>query len=577
MVSVAETLRIASRPTPVGLRSLVFTLVLAVIAFLVLYPTFTLFVTSFEVDAFSKTAHFGWDNWSEVFTRTRLTDAIVNTLSLSVVRQSIALFVGVFVAWLIARTNLPMSSWIEVGFWIALFMPALPVTLSWVLLAGGNIGILNMLAMKLPFVTEPPFDIYSYAGIVWVHVMTATLAIKVFLLVPAFRSMDAALEDAARTCGAPIFKTLLHVVVPIMMPTIIVVVLLGFIRSMQAFEIELILGTPSEIDVYSTIIYKAVNDEPPLHGIAASLSVIFLVTIVPFVVLQQWYAHGHSHASISSKFSNRIQDLGSLRMPLFFAIAGLLLFMTVVPFTMLLMSTFMKIFGMFDLPEPWSLRNWVDALSRDDILRAFWNSIRLATTAAVIGMIVYSFIAYIVVKTPFYGRRLLDFLTWLPAVIPGLVLGLGFLQMFAGTPVFRPVYGTMTVLVIALVVGTLALGTQIIKTALMRLGPELEEASWTAGASRFYTFRRVILPLIAPSVAVIGLDVFAAGVSVVGLVALLGTGRTMPLSIIQLIYLENGEFEPAAVIGVLIMTITISAALLARYIGLKAGLGRAQA
>src|SRR5690606_37155910 len=118
----------------------------------------------------------------------------------------------------------------------------------------------------------------------------------------------------------PIFKTLIHIVVPIMMPTIAVVVLLGLIRSMQAFEIELILGKPANIDVYSTIIYRAVGSEPPEHGIASVLSIVFLMTIIPFVVLQQWYAHSHSHASITGKFANRAQDLGALRWPLFIVI-----------------------------------------------------------------------------------------------------------------------------------------------------------------------------------------------------------------------------------------------------------------
>ena len=563
-------------PRPnIGLQSLFYTLVLATVAFLVLYPAVMLITTSFQVNAFTMNPSVGLDNWRDIFSRPRLVNAIMNTMSLAVARQFISLIFGVLLAWLIARTNLPYAGWLEVGFWIALFMPALPVTLAWVLLADESIGLLNVAMHKLFGIQGDVFKIYSWWGIVWVHMMTSTLAIKVFLLVPAFRGMDAALEEAARTCGAPIFKTLLHVVVPIMAPTIIVVVMLGTIRSLQAFEIELILGGPVRIEVYSTAIYKAINATPPGHGIAAALSVTFLGVIAPLVALQQWYS-ASAHSSISGKFSNRSMDLGRWRWPLFGFIATLLFFMTVLPFALLLLSSFMKKFGMFDLPEPWTTRNWVEAMTRGDIPRAFWNSMRLALSAALIGMTVYSMLAYIVVKTKFWGRRLLDFLTWLPAIIPGLVLGLGFLQMFAGTPIFRPIYGTIAVLVIAVVVGSLALGTQIIKTSLMRLGAELEEASSAAGASRFYTFRRIVLPLIAPSVAVIGLEIFATGVSVVGLVALLGTGATQPLSIVQLIYLDSGLFEPASVIGILIMVITVVAALLARHIGLKAGLGRAE-
>ena len=254
--------------SPVGLRSLFYTLVLASVAFLVLYPAFTLLVTSFEINAFTQNPGVGLDNWREIFSKPRLMNAISNTISLAVVRQFIGLFAGVVIAWLIARTNLPFSGWLEVGFWIALFMPALPITLAWVLLAAENIGLLNMFVSHYFGWPSDTFNVYSWWGIIWVHLMTATLAIKIFLLVPAFRAMDAALEDAARASGAPIFKTLLHIVVPIMMPTIIVVTLLGLIRSMQAFEIELILGSPVRIEVYTTAIYKAINAQPPGHGVS---------------------------------------------------------------------------------------------------------------------------------------------------------------------------------------------------------------------------------------------------------------------------------------------------------------------
>src|SRR3546814_11516519 len=81
--------------------------------------------------------------------------------------------------------------------------------------------------------------------------------------------MDAALEEASRTSGAGMLRTLFQIVVPILLPTILAVMLLGIIRSLQAFEIELILGTPAGIDVYSTVIYRAVSQEPPLYGVAS--------------------------------------------------------------------------------------------------------------------------------------------------------------------------------------------------------------------------------------------------------------------------------------------------------------------
>src|SRR3546814_21060680 len=83
-----------------------------------------------------------------------------------------------------------------------------------------------------------------------------------------------------------------------------------------------------------------------------------------------------------------------------------------------------------------------------------------------------------------------------------------------GTPIFRPLYGTMWVLIIAVLLATMTVGVQIIKGNLIQLSDELEESSKVSGASWLYTFRRITLPLIAPAVIAVGLQVFATAVSV---------------------------------------------------------------
>ena len=152
-----------------------------------------------------------------------------------------------------------------------------------------------------------------------------------------------------------------------MIPTIIVVMLLGLIRSMQAFEVELILGSRAGIEVYSTIIYHAMTQEPPLQGVASVMSITFLVLIVPFVLLQQWYTARNTHATVGGKFSTRIQDLGAWKWPIFAVLVLLLLIMTVLPAVILVIGSFMKLFGQFNLPNPWTTRHWEAALTRHDL------------------------------------------------------------------------------------------------------------------------------------------------------------------------------------------------------------------
>jgi iron(III) transport system permease protein len=547
-----------------------------VLAFLVLYPGFQLVLTSLQDGHPSNATAWTLRHWSDAFAHKQIMDAVNNTLTLSVARQGISMLLGIAIAWLIVRTNLPGRQWIEVGFWIALFMPALPVSMAWVLLAGGEAGILNAWIKGIfPNLKDPIFNVYSWWGIVWLHLVTSTLPVKVFLLAPALRAMDSAMEEAARTCGSGLWGMLFKIVVPLMLPTLLAVLLLGFIRSMQAFEIELILGTPASIDVYSTMIYRAMKNEPPDYGMGSALSLGFVALVIPFVIAQQWFSHRYAHATVGGKFSSRIQDLGKWKWPLFWSLIAMLAIMTVLPTVMLLMGSFMKIFGVFNLNDPWTLRHWIAAFARDDLLKSFVNSMLLGGASAMLGMALYSLVAYYTVKTQYYGRRALDFLTWIPTVIPGIVISLAILQMFIAVPVMRLAYGTIWAMVLAVLLGSMTVGVQITRGGLVQLKAELEEASWTSGASRLYTFLHVVLPLVAPAVIVVGLQIFATAVSVVSVVALLGTGDTQPLSLLQLAFLDSGKFESATIVGLLVLVITMLAAMLARFVSSRYGLENA--
>jgi len=85
-------------------------------------------------------------------------------------------------------------------------------------------------------------------------------------------------------------------------------------------------------------------------------------------------------------------------------------------------------------------------------------------------------IAYMIVKTRHAGRWLLDFLSWLPWSIPGILLGVALLWTFLQTRIFLPIYGTIYLLMIAMVIKSMPFGTQMIKSVLIQLGSDLEEA-----------------------------------------------------------------------------------------------------
>jgi iron(III) transport system permease protein len=426
----------------------------------------------------------------------------------------------------------------------------------------------------IPGLSGFQFEIFSWWGIVVAHLVINLIPLKVFLLTPAFRNIDGALEEAARAHGASTFRSLFQIVFPLVTPAILFTALLGVIRSMQSFEIELIRGGAASIDVYSTLIYREIQQSPPRYGSATALAMIVLVAMTPFIVLQQNFIARRSYQTVSGRFQARLYDLGKMRWPVFAAVAGLLIFILVVPTVFMLLSSFMKVFGVFNVPEPWTLANWNRILHDPLLLKAIGNTLIIGFGATLVSVTLFTTIAYVSLRSKFFGRRLLDFLTWLPSTSPGIVTSLGLLWLFLSTPIFRPLYGTIWILIIAMGIAGITLGTQLIRSALMQLGNELEEASWAAGADWMLTMRRVLMPLMAPTIAIVGLQSFAAAVSAVSLIALLGSAANKPLSLLQLEYLDTGLFEPASAIGIVIFSLAVVAAVAARIISNRVGLAR---
>jgi len=566
----------AMRPWSMRLRgvevgTLACTFALAVVAFLVLYPLWLLILNSFQVGTFGTTTTWGLDNWRVAFTDPSLSAAIANTITLAVTRQAISLFIAIPIAWLIARTDLPGRNWLEFGFWIAVFLPPLTALLGWILLFDGFRGLVNTMLKLLPFIQQSPFDIFSWWGIVFAHVVGTSLGIKVMLLTPAFRSLDSSLEEASRASGASTPGTLFRILVPLLAPSILVVTLLGLIQALESFEIEIVLGAPAGIDVYSTKIYRLMRLEPPMYGSATALSSLILMALVPLILIQQWLVQRHSYVTVTGRYRSVLFRLGKWKWPAFALMAMLLGAMTVVPVVLVILGSFMKVFGAFNVPNPWTMNNWNDVLKASAFISASWNTFVLATSSSLVAMLAFAVLAYILVRTRFFGRSTLDFLTWIPSLLPGIVMGLGFLWFFLESPVFRPFYGSMAVLVTVVALSNMTRSVQMIKSNLLQLGAELEEASRASGAAWSYTFRRMLVPLMAPMLAAVGILVFASASRTASHVALLASSSTRPLSLMQLDYMIGGTFEAASVVGVIILLFTVGVALLARVFGLDVG------
>jgi iron(III) transport system permease protein len=553
------------------LPALPMVILLAVLGFLVLTPLGLMIMNSFQIARPGQPIVWGIEGWITAFTTPGIVKAMTNTFTLAITRQILTLVIGGFFAWLIARTDIPMKGSLEFLFWLTFFLPALPETMGWILFLDPKYGLLNQGLQALGLVSQPLFNIYSFWGIVWAH-LGGTVGVKVMLLAPAFRNLDAALEESSRISGASGWRTFFHIFIPVMMPAILVSTILGLIRSFEAFEIELLLGTPIGLQVFSTKIHELVTWEPPQFPPAMALSTVFLVILLIMVAFQRRYISKRSYATVTGRgFTLRTLRLGAWRYPAFASILLFALVMTVIPTVLLVAGTFMKLFGFFNIPHAWTLDNWRATLNDPVLIRSVWNTVAIGVGAGVIGILFSSVIAYVIVKTRYRGRWILDFLSWLPWSIPGILLGVALMWTFLQTRIFLPLYGTIYILMIAMVIKSMPLGTQLIKSVLLQLGNDLEEASKVCGGSWIDTFRRIIFPLTAPALVTVGLIGFISAARDISTVVLLGSGQSRTLSLLMLDFAAGAEFEKATVVAVIIVALVVGAALIARVFGGQIG------
>jgi iron(III) transport system permease protein len=546
-------------------------LVLLATGFFILYPLALLVYGSFVVTHADGSTGFGFGAWLAAWNQAGMVRSVVNTAARTIATEVISLPLAIAIAWLVARTDLPGKPLIDNFMWIAFFLPALPVLLGWILLFDPDYGIVNQLLMKGFGFARPVLNIYTFSGIIFAHLASRAISTKYIFLVPAFRNIDSSLEEAAHVVGAGTLRTIGVVLVPLLLPAILITAAISLVHSLESFEIELILGPPINFYVFSTKMYQLMENSPPLFSEATVLGFAVLIVILPLILWQQRLLAANRFVTVTGKSQLHPFRLGRWRRPLLALLVLLGMFTTLVPGVCLVLGTFMNIFGRFDLATVWTGDHWHEVLSDPLLLRALWNTLTMSGAAAIFGVLWFTLVAYISVRTRYRGRRLLDFVTWLPASLPGVILSLGLLWMFLTVPFFRPLYGTIFVLVVAVLINAVTTSTQLIKGNMVQIGAELEEAAQVSGAGRAATYGAIVLPLVAPVLLSAGLYIFSTAARNIATIVMIATGGNRPLALLQIDYMIDGQYEAASIVGVFIVVLTWGVAMVARGLGRRFG------
>lgn len=504
------------------------------------------------------------DHFRDAYAVEGLGSMAANSLLFAAGASAIAVITGTGLAFAVTRTDLPLRRLVFAGALVPLIVPGVLYTIAWVFLASPRIGALRDVL---------PFDAFGMAGMVLVEGMH--LSPLVFLIMAAgFSSMDPSLEEAAVTSGARPLTVLRRVTLPLARPALFASVLVMVVRALEAFEVPALLGIPDGTYVFTSRIFKALDDFPAKLDQAAAYSLPLLaVTTLGVFLYSRLSRRGAPLQTVTGRGGARPRrlELGRWRAPVSAAIGGYLLLACVAPLMVLAYASTQRFYSSpswHGLSEA-SPRNYSAMFDQPDTARAVLNSLVLAVGTATAVMAVMTVVAWLLVRGKTRSRWVLDAIVTLPLALPGVVLGAALLFIYLRSPV--PVYGTLWILFIAYFTRFMPYGLRYATSVLSQVGIEMEEAARTSGAGWAQTFRRVTVPLVLPGLVAGWIYVVIASMRELSTSVLLTSPGTEVLPVRMFSLYEGGEFTQVAALGVATTVLLTALGALAWRLGSRLG------
>jgi iron(III) transport system permease protein len=506
--------------------------------------------------------------------RPGLLEPLVTTFALATLSAIAACLVAAPLAWLVARTDMPLRRTVRLLVSASFVTPPFIGAIAWELLAAPNSGLLNQLFRDLTGTAASShlFNVYSFTGLVFV-ISCYTFPYVFVLIANSLDRTPGDLEDASAILGGGTWLTARRITIPLALPALLAGALVAFLEAMTIFGSPAILAMPAGFHTMTTKIWS-LFEFPPKAELAAAASLPLLVLTVILLRAQHMILGRRTYTVVGAKNSEpRIVRLGGYKWLALLLSMAVLMCPVFLPYFALLNASFSKLASHIVSVDNFTLKNVrfvFTELSETNL--AIWNTFLLGILAATLGTILSVVISYLTVRKAVVGHRLLGFLATAPIAIPGIVLGVGLFLSYTRPPFV--LYGTLWILLIAYITLTMPSAYQQMQSAFLAVHPELEDAGRILGATRLRTLWQITAPLLRTSVIATWCFIFVGVVRELSAAIMLFTSQTKVLSVLIYDLNESGDLAAIAVLGVFMLIVTSAIVALANTLRLG---GRAAA
>ncbi len=521
--------------------TLVLLLAIAVVAVLLIWPLAGVFLASISDN---ETGALTLENYTRILGYPYYLRGLRNSLVVALGGMVGAVILGVPLAYLTTRYIIVGRDLIATLAVLALVSPPFIGAYAWIMMLGNNgwmRAALRPLGIELP-------SIYGVFGILLVF--SLKLYPFVFLLTAsALGAINRSLEEAAESLGAGAGRRFFRVTMPLVFPAVSSGALLAFVLSLADFGTPSIIG--GDFRVLSTMAYNLFTSEMGGNpGLASTVSIVLITVSMLVVGLQRWAVRRRQVAGALVSKPER-QRLQGVRAIFAHAICYTIVIASSLPSLVVIYTSFRKTSGPVFKPG-FGLESYRRILA--DVPHAITNSFIFSLSAVALIVILGTLIGYILTRRESALTGALDGTLMIPYVVPGVVLGLGFVVAFNQRPFLLT--GTALIIILILFIRRLPYAVRSSASILRQVKGSIEEAAISLGAPPGRAFMRVTLPLMLPGIVAGALLSFITAINELSSSLVLYVGRTMTMPVRIYLSVLDGEFGTAAALSTILLVTT---------------------
>src|SRR5690625_77711 len=522
--------------------------VLIILIGYVLYPTFETFLESIRNNGV-----FSLQNYQDFFGAKSAAnfEALWNSVYISLLSVLFSALIGIPLAFIFTRYNFPGRQFFSNIAIMPIVLPSLVGVMAFMFLYG-EAGLVPNAIKDLFNLSEVPFSIGGISGILLVHAYTMY---PYFYMTTssALNNIDPSLEEAAANLGSSKLKVFWKITFPLLTPGLVAASLLVFMVSMASFSAPFLLAGGYRV-LSLQIYFSKINGDLEM---AATQSIILSAVSIGFLLFMRWYQNRKDYRMASKGIGVHRSEVNNPLLKWVMVTIGILaMIVLLLPHATLLILSLVPdgAWTWQTYPTAFSLENFRLLFDTPQIWEPVKNSL-IMTVMACAGVFIFGIItSYTLVKRKFIGKNLLDILVMVPWAVPATVVGMNLILAFNEPSVFsfgKILVGMFWILPLAYFIRFLPLVVRSTNAVLEQLDDSIEEAAQNLGAKWFYTFRKVIIPIILPGVLSGTLLAFVQAVGEFPTSVLLYTLSNRPISIEIMNQLRMFNMGQAAAYGMI--------------------------